>query len=148
MPPVRAGGRQKSGNAVVEFAVGFTMLWLMFTGVYQFGYTLYLYENLRNAITDGAAFAARNDFNASAPDTFAAQVKNMVVYGSPAGGTTALVPNLTTSMVSVTWTSDSAGVTQTITVSISSYSASALFNSFVFRNKPSCTVKYMGTFLT
>lgn len=139
---------RQSGNAMVEFALGFTLLWFLFSGVFQFAYSIYIYENLMNAVSDAAFFAARADFNASSTNTFVTQVQNMAVYGSPAGGGTALAPSLTASKVSVTWTSDSAGVTQTVTVGITNYSISALFQTITLTNKPRCTVKYAGTFMT
>lgn len=89
--------------------------------MFQFGYMIYVYESLASAVSNGAAFAARDDFNASSTATFVSQAQDMVVYGSAGGGGTALAPGLTTTMVNVTWTSEAAGVPQTITVSISSY---------------------------
>lgn len=136
------------GNAVLEFALGFALLWAVFGAVFQFGYTIYVYESLTSAVSNGAAFAARDDFNASSTAAFVSQVQNVVVYGSSGGGGTALAPGLATPMVSVTWTADAAGVPQNVTVSINSYTVPALFKSLTFTSKPSCTVQYIGVFMT
>ena len=137
----------RRGNAIVEFALSFAMLWVILTGVFQFGYTIYLYEGLANAVQNAAAFASRADFKVGTT-TFSDQVKNMVVYGSPVAGSTTLVPNLTTAKVSVTWTSDSAGVPRTVTVRIVDYSVAAVFKTYTFSNKPLCTMRYAGRYLT
>jgi Flp pilus assembly protein TadG len=136
------------GSAVLEFALGFTLLWTMLAGVFQFGYPLYVYNALNNAVTDGAAFASRADFDANATSAFSTQVKNMAVYGSPAGGGQALVPGLTTAQVSVAWTVDTEGLPQTVTVRIVNFPVYAVFKSFTFTNKPVCTVRFAGRFLT
>lgn len=145
----RARGHQRgrSGNAVLEFAIGWSLLWALFAGLYQFGYAMYIYNGLVNAATVGAAFASRADFNAS-DTTFSDQVKNMVVYGSPSGGASPLVPSLTTAQVSVTWKADASGVPQNVTVHIVNYRISALFATFLLSNKPSCTMRYLGTYMT
>jgi len=140
--------RPDRGSAILEFALGFTLLWTMLAGVFQFGYPLYVYDALNSAVADGAAFAGRADFNAGSTSTFSTQVKNMVVYGSPAGGGQALVSRLTTANVSVAWTTDAAGVPQTVTVRIVNFSVYAVFKSFTFANKPACTMRFAGRFLT
>jgi len=136
------------GSAILEFALGFMLLWTMLAGVFQFGYPLYVYDALNSAVADGAAFASRADFDASSAGTFSAQVKNMVVYGSPTGGGQALVSRLTAANVSVTWTVDAAGVPQTVTVRIVDFPVYAVFKSFTLANKPACTVRFGGRFLS
>lgn len=140
--------RLDRGSAILEFALGFTLLWTMLAGVFQFGYPLFVYNALNNAVADGAAFASRADFDAGATSTFTTQVKNMVVYGSPDGGGLALAPGLTTAQVSVAWTADAGGLPQTVTVRIAEFSVYAIFKSFTFTNKPACTVRFAGRFLT
>lgn len=140
--------RADRGTAILEFALGFTLLWAMLAGVFQFGYPLYIYDALNSAVADGAAFASRADFDASSTSTFTTQVKNMVVFGTPAGGGQALVTRLTPANVSVAWTLDGAGVPQTVTVRIVNYPVYAVFKSFTLANKPACTVRFAGRFLT
>lgn len=139
--------RRRRGNAVLEFALSFTLLWTIFSGVFQFGYSMYVYSSLANAVAQGARFAARVDFD-SPGYAFVSPVKNMVVYGSPTGVGNPLAPGLTTSTVSVTWTTDAAGVPQTMTVGISSYTLNAIFQNFTFTNKPRVTVQFLGRYKT
>ena len=135
------------GNAVLEFALSFAVLWALFSGVFQYGYSMYIYNNLAIAVANGANYAARVQFDD--PDhTFATAVKNMVVYGSPAAGTTPMVAGLGTGNVAVSWTTDSEGVPQTITVGITGFTVNAVFKTFTFTNKPQVTVKWFGVYKT
>jgi Flp pilus assembly protein TadG len=133
---------------MIEFGLSGMLLWVVFGGVFSFGYTEYVYNSLTNAVTGGAAYAARVSYDANGVDTVRGLVKNVVVYGSPAGGGTALTPGLGTANVDVAWTLDIAGVPQTVTVKIVNYSVFAIFRNFLFDNKPSCTMKYAGNFIS
>lgn len=144
---MKPGPLSQRGNAILEFALSFTLLWTVFSGVFQFGYSMYVYNSLATAVTEGAHYAARVDFD-SPGYTFVNQVKNMVVYGSPTGGGTPLAPGLSSGQVSVTWTTDASGVAQTITVGISSYTVNAIFHNYTFTNKPRVTVLYLGSYKT
>ena len=132
------------GNSLIEFALGFAVFWAFFAGTFMFGYTMQVYNLLETAVGMGARYASHVEFDE--PDhTFITKVKNMVVYGSDEGGASPLVPGLTTDQVSVTWTKDSGGVPQTLTVSVQNYTVNAVFRSFTF-NKPSVTVKVEGVY--
>lgn len=133
------------GNAVIEFALAFSLLWAALAGVFQFGYAMYIYNELLIATAQGARFASTVDFDSSG-QTFITQVKNIVVYGSPNGGVNPLVPGLTVANISVNWLADSAGVPQTMTVSIVNYTCDAVFRSFTWNGKPLVTVRYMGVY--
>jgi Flp pilus assembly protein TadG len=88
-------GRGERGAALVEFAIGATVfLTFMFT-VIEFGRALWIHNALSDAARRGARYAVNH------PATDAAAVKNVVVYGDPAGGTNPLVDNLTTANVQV-----------------------------------------------
>ncbi len=82
--------------------------------VMEFGRALWVH----NALTDAARRGARYAVLHSSADTDA--VKNMVVYGDPAGGAQAVVPNLTTANVTVTYT-DFALNKGTASVSVTNY---------------------------
>jgi len=137
--------QKRRGSSVIEFAIGFTLVWALFAGVFQFGYTSYVYNGLMSSVANGGRFASRVAFDAPTQN-FVTQIKNVVVYGSPSGGTATLVPGLTTSNVNVTWTTDSAGVPDTISVSVQNFTVDAVFTSFTFTNKPSVTMKYAGVY--
>lgn len=141
------GRKGRRGNAAIEFALSFSLLWACFAGVFQFGYTLFVYNGLNAAVAAGARYASRVDFDAP-NHRFVTAVQNVVVTGSPDGGGTPLVPHLSTANVDVSWTLDSKGVPQTITVSIQRYTVNAVFTTFNFSNKPSLTVRYSGVYKT
>ncbi len=109
---VRRGER---GSTLVEFAIGATLFLTVMFAVIEFGRALWVHNALSDAARRGARYAVVN----TAADS--AAVKNVVVYGDPAGGTNPLVENLTTSNVNVTYSGFglSGG---TATVSISNYS--------------------------
>src|ERR1041384_8599465 len=87
------------GSALVEFAIGVTVFATAMFGVLEFGRALWVHNALADAARRGARYAVLNT------SANAAQVKNVVVYGDPAGGTKPVVPNLTTGNVSVTFSS-------------------------------------------
>ena len=104
--------RRKSerGNAVMEFAIGFTVLWLMFAGVYQIGYSYYVYNTLMLSVADAAELGSVIDYDLGSPSAYTNALRNMVVYGDEIAGTKALVPGLTTGNVNVNVALDSAGM--------------------------------------
>lgn len=135
----------RSGNAVVEFALTFSLLWVLLGGCFKLGYSIYLYQSLLNAVAGAARYAARVDFD-EPNHSFIVSVKNMAVYGNPAGGGAPLSPGLDASHVSVTWTYDAKSVPATITVGVTGYAVNAVFQSFTWSGKPSVTVRYAGSF--
>jgi Flp pilus assembly protein TadG len=136
----------RSGNAMIEFALGSGILMAAFVGTFQFGYTFLLYNNLQNAVVRGAQYAALVPYDSatSTPsDSFNSAVKNMVLYGSPTAGTSPVLPGLTTGNVNfiVTFTN---GVPITMTVSITGYTISPIFTTYTLTNKPQATYAYQG----
>jgi Flp pilus assembly protein TadG len=102
------------GATLVEFAIALTVLLTAMFAVMEFGRALWVH----NALTDAARRGARYAVLHSSADMGA--VKNVVVYGDPAGGSQAVVPNLTTANVTVTYT-DFALNKGTATVSVTGY---------------------------
>jgi Flp pilus assembly protein TadG len=137
--------KRRGGMAVVEFALAFGLLWLLLSGCFRLGYSIYLYQTLVNTVAGAARYAARVDFD-EPNHAFIGAVQKMAVYGNPAGGTAAVVPGLATGNISVTWTVDVKGVPDTITVQVTSFSVNALFQSFTWSGKPSVTVCYAGSY--
>ena len=141
------GQTPRRGSAAIEFALSFTLLWLLLSAGFQYGYSIFAYESLLNAVAGAARYAARVDFD-EPNHTFVAGVKNMAVYGSPTGGAAALAPELTVDNISVTWTVDATGLPLTITVSIVNYTVHPVFQSLSWSGKPSVTVRFAGRHLT
>jgi len=51
-------GRRRAGNGAIEFALGFSVLFAVFSGVFQYGYSMWIYNALQTAVTDGAAYGS------------------------------------------------------------------------------------------
>ena len=102
------------GAALVEFAIGATVFLMVMFAVIEFGRALWVHNALADAARRGARYAVVNNAGSSEA------VKNIVVYGDAAGGTTPVVNNLSTANVSVTYSGFglSGG---TATVSITNY---------------------------
>jgi hypothetical protein len=133
--------RRERGNALVEFALSATLLASVFTGIFQFGYAMFAFENLVTAVRGGARFAAASDCTAA---NYQTQVKNMVVYGQPTAGTEPVIPGLTAANVEVVFTPGGGGVPEEVTVRIVNFGVNAIFRIFTFHQKPSTTFPYNG----
>ena len=139
----------QGGSAMVEFALGATILVALFTGIYQYGYTFYVYNCLQNAVRAGARYASRETYDSptrTPSNNFYTSVRNTVVYGDPnasSGSTTA--PGLTTSQV-ILKVDFAREVPTTMTVSINGYSINAVMRSFTLSNKPQASMPFIGIF--
>lgn len=102
------------GSTLVEFAIALTIFLTAMFAVMEFGRALWVHNALTDAARRGARYAALH----SSADLDA--VKNVVVYGDPAGGSQSVVPNLTPANVQVTY-SDFALNKGTATVSVTGY---------------------------
>src|SRR5258705_8171457 len=100
------------GAALVEFAIGATVFLTVMFGVIEFGRALWTH----NALSDAARRAARYAINqpASSPKPGVKTsgtdvgpsidaIKNVAVYGDPAGGTQPMINDLTTANVRVNY---------------------------------------------
>jgi Flp pilus assembly protein TadG len=106
--------RDERGATLIEFAIGATVFLTVMFGVIEFGRALWTHNALADAARRGARYAVNH------PTTDAAAVKNVVVYGDPAGGTQPVVENLTTANVQVQYSNF--GLAQgTVSVQIINY---------------------------
>lgn len=152
--PIKTGRYfgSRRGNAMIEFALAATVLTYSFAGVFQLGYSMYLYNELVGAVRAGARYASLADFSNSGdksiPSSYTTAIKNMVVYGntSPAAGDQPVVPGLTTANVNVSMDFDSGNAPTYSTVSISSYSIDAVFKIITLSGKPFYKVPYFGQY--
>ena len=151
----------RRGNAMVEFALASVILFPIFIGTFQFGYSFYIYNLLTTQIRAGARYASMRTFNC--PDSasirnYKTAVQNMVVYGNPAPGASdpAIVSGLTVSQIDVeikaadgTTDADSSHFPVTVTVATSSvtpFTIDAVFKKFSFSGHPSLQFPYTGQF--
>ncbi len=142
--------RKQGGNVLVEFALASTVLVFLFLGTFQFGYSFYQYNSLVNAVRGAARYASMakisNMGNGATPATYSDAVKNMVVYGSPTGGTKPIVYGLTTADVNVTVGYDAKFVPINVTVNVSQFTIDAVVKKFVINSKPSLKMPFTGSY--
>ena len=132
---------------MIELAVALGILAPILAGVFQFGYTLFVYNNLESAVRGGARYASMRAFdsaNGTPSPEFSTAVKNMVVYGNPAGTGSPIAPGLAASNVQIQANMTGA-IPDSMTVAITDYKVDAVFASFTFTGKPSRTFPYTGT---
>jgi Flp pilus assembly protein TadG len=140
----RNQNKSERGHALLEFALGWTVLWMLFSGVYQFGYSFYTYNALGTSVANAAELGSKLDYDTANTAAFASALQNMVVYGDKTAGSKPLVPGLSTSNVNVQVTLDSNSMPHDVSVSLSSYTIDTIFKTFTLTNKPRATVLYMG----
>ena len=132
------------GNAMLEFALGWSLLWMLFSGIYQIGYAYYIYDRLTVATANAAELGSRLAYDTGNPTAYSTALKNMVLYGSETAGTYPVAPGLTTANVAVSAHLDGNGIPRYVTVNITNYTINALFTSFSLPNKPGATGLYYG----
>ncbi|MBI4909006.1 MAG: pilus assembly protein [Acidobacteria bacterium] len=140
--------RGNKGNTILEFALGSVVMVAAFLGAFQYGYIFYRYNTIENAVNAGSRYAAMRPYDSttSTPSTgFSTAVKNMVVYGNPAGGTTPIAPGLSTANVAVTPVFTS-GVPTSMKVYITGYTIDAGYASQKLTGKPVATYGYIGIY--
>lgn len=93
----KRGNRQR-GATLVEFSIAATVFLMVMFAVLEFGRALWTHNALTDAARKGARYAVLH--RADQID----EVKNVVVYGDPAGGTNPVVENLSTTNVQVSYT--------------------------------------------
>ncbi len=143
----RSKRRGQRGNALLEFAVGWWLLWLLFSGVYQIGYAYYAYNMLMTSVANAAEMGSRLGYDNGNTSAYTSALQNMVVYGTETAGTKPLVPGLTTGMVTVNVTTQgSVSAPRDVTVYISGYTLDALFTKYSLTTKPRATAAYFGQF--
>src|SRR5262245_59243293 len=103
------------GASLLEFAIAASVFLTAMFAVLEFGRVLWLH----NAITDAARRGAR--YAVLHSKTSGDSVKNVVVYGDPAGGTDPVIEGLTEENVNVVYSSDYSVSQGTVSVSITNY---------------------------
>jgi len=98
MIQVRKGKNKQRGATLVEFSIAATVFLIATFAVLEFGRALWTHNALSDAARRGARYAVLHRENQID------DVKNVVVYGDPAGGTSPVVENLSTTNVDVDYT--------------------------------------------
>ena len=102
------------GATLVEYSIAVTVFLIAMFAVIEFGRAIWVHNALSDAARRGARYAVLH----SATDID--QVKNVVVYGDPGGGSQPTVPNLSTTNVEVNYTGFGLN-TGTVSVSVTNY---------------------------
>ena len=142
----------RRGNAMIEFAMSAMVLTYSFTAVFQFGYSMYLYNELEAGVRAGVRYASlagiSNSGDSSIPSAYSTAVQNMVVYGTPSPGANPVpvIKGLTPAVVTVGVNFDTGHVPTDVSVKISTYSVDAIFKTFTFTNKPVLKMPYFGKY--
>jgi len=129
---------------MLEFAIGWSLLWLLFSGIYEFGYSFYVYNRLMTAVSNAVDLGSKIDYDTAAPTAYTTTLKNMVLYGDETAGTSPIVSGLAASNVTVTVTTDANSIPHDLTITITGYSINAFFNTITINGKPRATAKYFG----
>ena len=149
LPAFKRSCRRSRGNAMIEFAIASSLLIPAFSGVFQFGYTLYQYNLLSSAVTNGARYGSNRTFRTASGGSDLTKVKlaiqNVVVYGSPSGGTIPQVKGLTAANVAVNFTTVS-GLPRSVTVGVINFTVNGIFKSYTFNSSPVATFPYTGRY--
>lgn len=139
----RTKSTSQIGHAVLEFALGWAVLWMLFTGVYQFGYGLYVYNLAEMAVSNAAAMGSSMTYDTSRTAQFTSALQNMVVYGQTTAGATPIVPGLSTANVTVNVHLQNS-IPVYLTIGLNDFSIDALFTRFTLQGKPRVTTVFMG----
>ena len=127
--------RPRAGSALIEFAGSLILVSALFTGIFQFSYTLSTYHALVNAVRAGARYASLQPPSGSANPEFTQEVQNVVVYGDPAPPPNAkpVAPGLTTENVDLVLDPGTA------TVSVRGFELAAVFSKIKLDGRPTVT---------
>jgi Flp pilus assembly protein TadG len=153
--PMSPRKRSQRGNAMLEFALAFSIIVPVFLGTFQFGYTFYVYNLLQTQVRDGARYAALRTFRAGDAHSIAAfstAVRNMVRYSTPDGTESLIVPGLADSNVIVSVVdrngvaADASHVPATVKISINNFSLYSVVNTTTFNQHPNLQFTYAGRY--
>jgi Flp pilus assembly protein TadG len=139
----RQRNKSQKGSAILEFALSWTVLVALVAGVYQFGYTFYIYNQLMTSVADAAELGSKMDYDTGSPGAYTTALTNMVLYGDTTAGAKPIVAGLSASNVDVNVTILNS-VPQDLTITIKGLTVDAVFTSFTFNGKPRATTIYMG----
>jgi len=143
----RLSSKKKKGNALIEFALLWGVLFPVLAGTAQFGNAFYQYDNLCTTVRNAARYASVQTYHAqtdAVPSDFQTAVRNMVRYENPnpPNGAKPLVDippaNI---LVEVAFVNN---VPETVTVTIVQYNIDAVLKTFTINNKPKTSFPYLG----
>jgi Flp pilus assembly protein TadG len=139
--------RRRRGNALIEFALLWSVLFPVVAGTAQFGSAFYQYNNLCSTVRNAARYASIQTYqsaNATVPTALQTAVRNMVRYETPtpADGAAPLydIPAANI-LVQMNFANN---VPDSVTVSITQFNIDAVLKTFTINNKPTTSFVYTG----
>ena len=127
---IRTTGKNsdQEGATLVEFAIGASVFLLALFALIEFGRVLWTHNALADAARRAARYAVNQPASTPAGVKTSGQnvgpsitaIRNVAVYGDPAGGTQPLVNNLTTANLDVQYTDFGVG-SGTVAVTVTNY---------------------------
>lgn len=119
---------RQEGSTLVEFAIGASVFLLVMFAVIEFGRALWIHNALADAARRAARYAvnqpttipAGTPFNGTNAGLSFAAIRNVGVYGNPAGTGAPMVNNLTVDNLDVTYSNFGVGQ-GSVTVSVTNY---------------------------
>src|SRR5579864_9219526 len=73
--------RHENGVAVLEFALSSSVLIALLAGVFQFGYSFFVYNQLMVAVSNAGELGSKMNYDTANPSAYSTALQNMVVYG-------------------------------------------------------------------
>jgi len=131
---------------MLEFGIAAAVIFPVFAGSFQYGYSYYVYNNLQTSVRAAGRYAAARTYDsatATPSAAFTTAVKNMAVYGNPLGGTRSVAPNLTTDKVAVS-VAFSMGTPSQVAVQVNNFQINGVFGTVTLNGKPRVTFPYLG----
>jgi Flp pilus assembly protein TadG len=130
--------RDERGVQLLELAIVLPILLVLFGAVAEFGRYFYEYTT----VAKGARLGARYLISRSVTDPQnVSNAKNLVAYGNTAGTGTPILPGLSATNVDVQYLGGTAGVPETVKVSIINYQHKSVVDLGKLLNKPSLSLE-------
>lgn len=120
--------RSERGATLLEFAIGATVFFITMFAILEFGRALWMHNALSDAARRAARYAVTQPASSPAGLSVTGRnigpsvnaIRNVAIYGDPAGGTQPLVPNLGPENIDVEYTGYVLG-DGTVSVTITNY---------------------------
>ena len=147
-----ANRQRQGGQALVELAFMLPVLTLLLLGILYFGFAFYTYNKLDRNIHEAGRYAcSRTLLNSTdGQNAYRTQVRNIVLYGNPAGSGTAVVPGLAANNIEVAFLYDGTPTSTSrparVLVRVTTYTMPGTFRVITITNKPWVIFPYLGQF--
>ena len=146
--------RDEQGVQLLELAIVFPILLLLFAGLAEFGRYFYEYSTLSKSARLGARYLASKSVTSNTVD-WKSNARNIVVFGNTAGTGDPILPGLKVENIDVQYVGGTTGVPDLVRVSIVNFQHESLFDLGGFLKnedlslnvdvKPSVTMRYLLT---